>query len=482
MSTFLKILAASGLGVIATVSAAPPPYTFKGGYPDAATVKKAYDDADLNRAIAAYKFFYPTVSGEAIFEGNLAIGLKVNKAFGMLDSKPMHIGYTLNSDTPYAPVLLDLSQGPFVVEIPAGPLIVVAIDVNQRWVADMGLPGPDAGKGGKHVLLPPGYKGKLPDGYHAWHSSSNFLLVGVRSLPLGGDVPAAIERIKTIKVHPLDPPAGWTAPEWLDLTPKPQDTTPLKWEDNMAYWEVLKKVIDREPVFEGYRNFYGELAALGIAKGKPFQPDERMKRILTEAAKTGNAQMRVQSFADRRPDRVVWPDRQWEWAGLIADNGNFDAPSYTDLEARDLWFYQAIGASPAMFRRGAGAGSVYWLGVRDNKGTYLDGGKTYKLSVPLPVPDKLFWSVTVYDTQTRSQVVTDQGKAALRSLFELKDASAATSGTADLYFGPTAPKGHEGQWIKTVPGKGWFVYFRVYGPEEAAFNGSWKPGDFEMVK
>ena len=132
-----------------------------------------------------------------------------------------------------------------------------------------------------------------------------------------------------------------------------------------------------------------------------------------------------------------------------------------------------------MFRRSPGAGSLYWLGVRDSAGGYLYGDKTYKLTVPLPAPAKLFWSVTVYDAETRSEIQTDQGYAALRSLFELKDLNGAT---ADLYFGPKAPAGKEKQWIKTTPGKGWFTYFRIYGPEAAAFNGSWKPGDFEEVR
>ena len=131
-----------------------------------------------------------------------------------------------------------------------------------------------------------------------------------------------------------------------------------------------------------------------------------------------------------------------------------------------------------MFRRTAGA--LYWMSVRDDTGAFLDGGKTYKLSVPQPVPGKLFWSVTVYDTGTRSQVQTDQDKAALRSLFELKDVKGAAP--VDLYFGPTAPSGQEGRWIKTTPGKGWFAYIRIYGPEQAAFDKSWKPGDFEEVK
>jgi len=456
-------------------------YEFTGGYPTEATKKKAYDDADLTRAIQAYKFFYPTVSGEGLVKGNDSIKITPNKSFGTLDTKPGQIGFTLNSDTPYGPIPIDLSDGPMVIDIPKGPLIVVAMDVNQRWVADMGIPGPDAGNGGKHLLLPPDYKGVVPaSGYHVWKSSSNNLTVGIRSLPVGGDVNAAITRIKTVKVYPLNKPANWKEPDWLDLTNKPQNTTPLGWENNIKYWENLNDVIQREPVFEGYRNYYGELAVLGIKKGKSFSPDARMKAILEKAAKIANAQMRVQSFADRREDRVVWKDRQWEWVALRFEDGDFNTPDYVDLDGRETWFYQAIGASPSMFRRKEGGGSLYWLGLKDNTGKYVDGSKTYKLTIPTPVPAKLFWSVTIYDAKTRSQVITDQNKAALRSLFELKDKIGGK--TVDLYFGPKAPAGKEGQWIKTIPNVGWFAYFRIYGPEASAFNGSWKPGDFEEVK
>ena len=155
-------------------------------------------------------------------------------------------------------------------------------------------------------------------------------------------------------------------------------------------------------------------------------------------------------------------------------------PTFRDLDARAKWFYQAMVESPAMFRRDPAAGSLYWLGLRDKSGGYLDGGRTYKLTVPLPVPAKLFWSLTIYDPMNRSEIATDQGKAALRSLFELKDTPG--SGSVDLFFGPNAPPGQEARWIKTIPGKGWFTYFRIYGPEQAAFDGSWKPGDFEEVR
>jgi len=450
------------------------------GFPAPDEVQRLYDEADLNRAVQAYRFFYPTVSGAAIFKGNTEAGVVENKVFGVLDTKPRHVGFTLNSDTPYGPIKLDLHAGPFVIELPAGPLIGAALDINQRWIADMGIPGPDEGKGGKHLLLPPGYKDKTPDGYYVWKAMTNRVIIAVRSLPVNGDVKGALDRLQTIKVRPLNPPIGWTEPKWLDLTEKPQDTSPVKWENNVNYWEMLHWVIDTEPPLDEYRHQYGELAALGIVKGKPFAPDARMQRILEKAAKCGLAQLRAQSFADRRPDRVVWKERKWEWAALRYEDGYFNTANYVDLEAREGWFYQAVGASPAMFRRQAGGGSLYWLGLRDNNDAYLDGGKTYKLTVPQPVPGKLFWSVTVYDAETRSQIATDQGKAALRSLFELKDKMTWTA--LDLYFGPNAPPGQEGQWIKTIPGKGWFVYFRVYGPEQAAFDGSWKPGDFEQVK
>jgi hypothetical protein len=186
--------------------------------------------------------------------------------------------------------------------------------------------------------------------------------------------------------------------------------------------------------------------------------------------------MRVQSFADRRADRIVWPGTHWEWASL-RQNGNFYGSGYLDVDAREKWFYQAIAASPAMFRRSPGAGSLYWLGLRDANGAYLDGARAYTLSVPQPVPHKLFWSVTVYDTETRSQIQTDQDRAALRSLFELSDV--ATDSPTELHFSPTAPAGAKRRWIKTIPGRGWFVYFRIYGPEQPAFDGTWRLPDFQ---
>jgi hypothetical protein len=453
-------------------------YRFERGFPTGEATQQARDDADRQRALTAYRFWYPTVSIEGFFQGAERVCLADGQSLFVLEAEPRFVCLTPNSDTPYCAGVIDLSQGPMVVEVPPGPFMASANSHHQGWIMDMGLPGPDAGEGGKHLLLPPGYDGSLPDGFHIGRSSTYKVFIAMRSLPLDGDMAKAMEGVKSIKVYPLADPSRQVV--YVDITGRDVDVTHLAWEANLAYWQKLHEVIDAEPVPHEFRPMYGLLGELGIAKGKPFAPDDRMKAILEQAARDGRDQMLVSSFDSNRPDRLAWADRRWEWASLVFDNGDFETPSGIDLEARDRWYAQAILGSPAIFRRKVGSGSLYWLGIRDRDGVWLDGGKTYKLTVPQPVPAQLFWSVTVYDNRTRSLIQTDQGKAALRSLFEL--AHLDRQNAVDLYFGPTPPEGHEDRWLQTNPERGWFTYFRIYGPEEPAFDGSWKPGDFEELE
>jgi hypothetical protein len=456
-------------------------YTFERGFPVPETAQRVHGEEDFERAVQAYQFFYPTIWLEGMFQGTRDVGVQDTKGALLFPCGPKNVLFTANSDTPYMFSTLNLQQaGPTVIELPAGPLMGIVNDHNFRYIADIGLPGPDAGKGGKHLVLPPDYKGEVPAGYYTSRSATNLVFLGARAIPAGGDMRGALEVLRQIKVYPLSQSANPPALAFTDKTDQPFDTSPLKWEDNLQYWEQLHKVLQEETVFEEFRPMYGLLMALGIQKDKPFSPDARMKAILERAARTGRDRMPVSAYASSRPDRVVWTDRKWEWAVLVDDNGDFEAPGGIDVQARDHWFSQATGASPVMFARNEGARSLYWQGQRDKDGAYLDGSKTYKLSVPQPVPQKLFWSVAVYDPATRSMIQTDQNKAALRSLVELKNV--AQTGSTDLYFGPTAPSGKEGLWIKTNPGHGWFAYFRLYGPEGPAFDGRWKPGDFEEVQ
>jgi hypothetical protein len=456
----------------------PTGYSFERGYPSGDAAQRAYADKDFDRAVVAYHFWYPTVSAEGIFQGNRDVGVQDNVGGVILSAGPRQVAFTPNSDTPYGAAALDVSQGPMVIEIPAGPYIGLVDDHNQGWVLDLGIPGPNAGKGDKVVIVPPGYAGKIPKGYAVGRSETYKLLLAVRALPVNGDQKGALDALRAVRVYPLN--AKDRLMVWTDTTEKKMDASCLRWEDNMQFWQGLKKIVDEEPVSSRTPGMSGMLAAIGIVKGQPFNPSPRMSGILLRAAMTGRDQMLVSAFASNRQDRRMWADGRWQWVGLVPGAAQFETPMGIDLEARDRWFIQAIVTSPAMFRRTPGAGSLYWLASRDSAGVYLDGGKSYKLTVPQPVPAKLFWSVTAYDAQTRSEVQTEQDKAALRSMFELKDVSKTEP--TELYFGPNPPAGHEGQWIRTAPGRGWFAYMRIYGPEQAAFDGSWKPGDFEEAK
>ena len=455
-----------------------PMHAFRGGYPTAQGAQRAQDEQDLQRAVQSYRFFYPTVSMEGVFQGTRNAGVTDNRQAMILSGAPRHVLFTGNSDTPYMGATFNLQEtGPLVIELPPGPYLGIVNDHNFGWVQDIGLPGPDAGNGGKHLILPPGYKGEAPREYFTARSKTNYILVGARALPPNGDMQAGLDAQRKVKIYPLSQAANPPAYEFVDRSNDKINITLLPWEDNIQFWQKLHKVLQQEPAVEEFRPMYGMLAMLGIEQGKPFAPDARMGAILERAAKAGRDQMLVAGYASTRGDRFVWPDRKWEYAALRYENGDFELPTGIDLEARDRWFSQAVGMSPKMVLRAAGAGSLYWFGLRDKDGSYLDGAKTYRLSVPQPVPQKLFWSITVYDAETRSQIATDQDQAALRSLVELKDVP--QTGTTDLYFGPNAPPGHERRWIKTIPGKGWFVYLRLYGPDGPAFDGRWRPGDFE---
>lgn len=453
-------------------------YSFAGGFPSPETVQKAYDSSDMIRAISCYKHFFPAVSGMAILDGSTAVGLVPNRVFGTMDTGPAQSGLTLNSDTPYGPIILDLSAGPLFVDIPAGPILGAILNADQSWVADVGIPGSDHGEGGRYLLLPPGAEDVDARGAVVLRPTTRHVIVGLRAVPLGGDVAQATSLIKRMRVSPHDPGAAWDEPEWIELSDRPQDTTPNLVQGTLDFWKSLLRYISDEGTTPADRAHLSDLAVLGIRAGEPLPDDGRTVSILERAAVEADAQMRVQSLADRRVERVAWADRRWEWVTLRPENADFQINGLLDATAREIWFYQAIASSPAMFRRKPGGGSAYWFGARDGSGAYLDGGNSYSLTVPLPVPANLFWSITVYDARTRSQIATEQGKAALRSLFELRDD--LDGGEVTLHFGPTAPEGAAGRWIQTIPGAGWFVYFRIYGPTEAAFDGSWKPGDFAV--
>ena len=455
--------------------------SFKNGVPDAATSKLVYDNLDLMRGVQAFLTGMAATSVRALCNGMEGAGAKANKDFAitedLMDARTLFL--TPNTTTVYVLGCLDLSQGPMVMEVP--PAVLGPIDdADFRWVSDVGLTGPDEGKGGKYLLVPPGYKGDLPaDGYFKTTPTTNTLLVFYRAFVKDGDVKAAVDGVKAgAKMYPLAAASGGaTPPETGFVNISGQKFNTISAND-FSFYEELNQVVQAEPADFVGPDEVGLYASIGIRKGQPFAPDARMKKILTDAVAIGNATARTIVFDNRDQSVKFYPDRQW-FTGFAGNSYLFLNGAERLLDARTMFFYYATGVTPAMAEAKPGSGSAYAIATRDAKGEVLDGGKTYKITLPGPIPAKDFWSFVVYDNITRSLLETDQKLAGVDSTD--KKLVVDADGSATVWFGPKAPEGHESNWVQTMPGKGWNVVLRLYGPLEPWFDKSWKPGDLEAV-
>lgn len=432
-----------------------------------------------NRAIEAYKFFYPTVSMLANFDALDQYGAHANKGFLVQLTTPKINALTQNSDTPYGLGFGDTSNGPVVIEVPQGPLMGVIDDANFKYVTDLGLVGEEQGKGAKYLFLPPGYTDEIPDGYIVRQLATHRFLICLRAVMKSNDIDMAFKLMESTKVYPLSEKDNPQPNDFQDYSHKTAIASPSVVDGQYKYWQELKRAIDINPLDKDYYQMYGLLANIGIKKDVPFNPSEDMEQILTKAAAEAGEQMAISAFASDAPERIVWQDRHWEWIAYGGNNGYY-MDNYLDLTARERWFYQATLETPKMFMRKEGSGSLYWLSAYDADANFLDGGKNYTLTVPTPVPAQLFWSVTVYDIDTRSELVNGEQLPVLSTLRQ--EFVPDTNGDITLYFGPDKPAEENVPWIQTVPGKDWFVYFRIYGPTKDAFNNTWKLNDFQLVK
>lgn len=456
--------------------------SFKHGAPDAATSALVYDNLDHMRGVQAFLRGMSATSVRALCNGLDGVGVKANAAFGitedLMDARTLFL--TPNTTTVYVMTCMDLTEGPMVMEVPTGVLGPVD-DADFRWVTDIGLTGPDAGKGGRYLFVPPGWKEPLPgDGYFEAKPPTNTLLVFFRAFVKEGDLAGAVKRMKEgAKLYPLHATTETgERPEtgWVNLSGLKFNTISA---NDFNFYEELNEVVQKEPVDFVDTDTVGLYASIGIRKGQPFAPDERMKRILTDAVAVGNATARAIVFDSRDPKTKFYPDRQW-FTPFVGGSYQFLDGSERLLDARTMFFYYATGITPAMSMAKAGSGSAYAVAVKDSKGNYLDGGKTYKITLPGPVPAKAFWSFAVYDNETRSLLETDQKLAGVDS--NDKNLKVEADGSVTVWFGPKAPEGQEANWVQTMPGKGWNTLLRLYGPLEPWFDKSWKPGDFEPVE
>jgi len=449
---------------------------FEGGYPDAATVEKVYDNLDFQRGVDVFLNSIQGASLVALRRGLREVGC-VDGTLGvfntLMNAKSLFL--TANTDTVYAMTWIDLSKGPVVIESPPNSLGIVD-DFWFRYVADLGNAGPDKGKGGKYLFLPPGYKGDVPQGYFVFKSRTFGNVFFTRGFLVNGDPGPAVESFhKTMRSYPLSEAANPHPAKFVNLSGKAFNTIG---PNDYSFYEDVNTLIQEEPADSENPELLGQLMAIGIQKGKPFAPDERMKKILTDAVAVGNATARAVSYRPRDPQVYFYPGKAWS-TPFVGGSYLFLDDGARLLDARTYFFYNATGITPAMSIKMVGVGSQYAIAFFDADKNYLDGGKNYKLNIPANAPAKNFWSMIAYDAQTRSMVQTDQE-------FPSKGSHTAglqknADGSYDLYFGPKAPAGKESNWIQTVPGRGWFACLRLYGPLEPWFNKTWKPGEIERL-
>ncbi|WP_292622865.1 DUF1254 domain-containing protein [Mesorhizobium sp.] len=444
------------------------------GYPSDATVTKLYDEMDFQRAVQAYLWALPYVAmGQWQDEQLNKFGAANLDYVDYFDYKDKLGLLTANATTPYSMAFPNLEKtGPLVFEFPEGAIAGGILDFWQRPLTDTGQIGPDKGKGGKFLILGPNDPDMNPEGYFVFRSPTNNVWSGQRGL--SADLAEAQAVIGKMRIYPYsernNPESGKhirpEGREWHGEQPR-----------GLAYWELLSRLINEEPSLERDRMMLAMLIPLGIEKGKPFSPDERQKKILDAAADVGELMARANGYAKRFPGSVVWPDKKWEYS-LFLKETNQEVPSHTQLDERSSWFYEAVGVTVGMMGRTVGAGQVYLEASKDGNDQWLDGGKHYTLNVPKDAPVAQFWSFTVYDNESRCLI--DTGSYPDRS--SRNDIVKNADGSVDLYFGPTPPEGKpESNWIKTLPGKGWFTYFRLYGPTETYFDKSWVLNDIQPI-
>ncbi len=472
---------------------------FEGNRPTAETAQELKDELLFQRATQTYLWAMPVINFMGMKDGS-------EKTFGAgynvlpiwkkrLDAKTLIT--TPNSDVVYAMSYVDLDKtGPIVYEAP--PLLQsILMDAWQRpipvdggeYFGDIGFFGPDQGKGGNILIVPPGYEGEIPEGYFVYRSGTNNVFIFLRSFFKDPkDLAPAVERLEQSKIYPLGKKDSALPMEFPDGSGRSINMLP---RSDATAFDQLKYLVDTEGSNSAGPDWLGMLAMVGIKKGEPFKPDAKTRAILDAAAKTAYKTSRVIAFQEMVGGRSyrVYPDRHWlnPFADGTPDNpgGRLDvtwmrpAEGYRDLDARIWMFTDYYSMSPGMISQTAGKGAKYMIAFVDSEGTPLSGGSSYRLRLPEDVPAENFWSVTLYEAENASGLANGQP---LPSLGSLDKPAKNADGSFDLYIGPKAPAGKESNWLATAPDRGFFVILRLYSPAQPAIDRTWKPGDIEKTK
>ena len=430
-------------------------------------------EQSLMRATSAFEYALPIVGLEEWHKGFLEESAHGNWLIYEDYATKVPI-LTANTTTPYIISFINLAmEGPYYLDVPSGPTGGMILEIYQSPAADLGLVGQDQGQGATYLIVGP--DDEVPSIHTAdfvVRPSSNLVFIGTRIIGLEG---AEYERV--LKGHRLYPARN---PEQVGTFQEASNNP--SWMGDQAhgleFWENLSNVLQHEPVVDRNRFILTQLRGLGIGKGEVFMPSEEQKEILIKAEELGNAMAMVNTFSREAVKEKHWPDRNWLYI-LNMEHLDHYAPNYWEVQEIAAYSYEAISTSTAMTQKIEGKGSQYLGSYRDDEGRWLDGRHTYEVLVPAGVPVSQFWSITVYDNDTRCIIQNEMGQADISSVMD--GLRVEDSGDIKVYVGPKAPKGYESNWVQSNPEKGFFLYFRLYGPEAGYFDKSWKMPDVRRL-
>jgi len=430
------------------------------------------------RGIEAMNWALPAVSMLSMRDANFSLGGGYNTIY-WLSQVPTALqeAITANNQTPYASIFINTKEGPVILDVPPATartaIFGSAIDVWQVPIADIGPAGSDQGKGGRYLFLPPGYKGEVPQDMFPVQLQLYEVYVALRCIPFGNATfREAAEYSKQINAYPLDEAAKPPKGNYIDMAGRHIPTLPVY---DLGYFEKIAELLTNEPLLERDKVMGGMLASIGIRKGAPFSPEGKVKKALKVAAKDGFAYLEYMFETPGYSMEVRWPGRQWmDLRQPSTDGFVFDEGSYLLLDERGSLYHWVT-----FIPRRLGKATAYLTALKDADGELLSGKATYRLKVPAQVPARDFWSVIAYSKKTKAFIYNEADRVGLSS-YDKSKMKLNGDGSVDIYFGTTAPKGLDSNWIPTA-GEDFFLLFRFYGPEEAYFDKSFKLPDLEKV-
>ena len=398
---------------------------------------------------------------------------------------------TANDVTAYCWSALSSASGPIVVEVPpATDKVSYFGTIVNTWdqpIEDVGPAGRDKGKGGKYLLLPPGYDGKKSkddlekEGYFVYETDTYEYGFSFRPrLYNKATDKDAGDYAKGVKIYYLSEADNPPPTRHIDATEKSYDCLPYY---NYTFFQDINDVVQNNPIRRQDKAMVSLLKDLGIEKGKPFKPTERQKKAIHEGLLLAYASMQNYFVTPGKCMEPLWKDEngkpKTQWMFWLFAPGQPEAGFTHETENEVLvddraakYFYVTY------LPKYLGGGTFYLTGLFDSNCDKLDGKSTYKLNVPKDTPAKDFWSVIVYSMETKN-FVRDVPRVGLSSR-NADTMQVNKDGSHDVYFAPKAPKGKESNWIPT--GEDFFLLFRLYGPESKDFYKTWMLGDLEKVK